>query len=176
MIVLLILMDFILNCVSTLLKCYVLLGLLVLHCNPSLLHCIGKISYQSSLYCGPFVWFVNILFVWAWLVWHCILFFFFFPYFMLLWSLYGYLLFKPSFARIGYNGAWSVATTSPIINNSNNGNDTKVFRSLSLSLALCHDFAWLLFFSFILWVFWNLIICVITLSTKTYFSRSVKLL
>ena len=78
MIVLLILMDFILNCVSTLLKCYVLLGLLVLHCNPSLLHRIGKISYQSSLYCGPFVWFLNILFVWAWLVWHCILFFFFF--------------------------------------------------------------------------------------------------
>ena len=75
-ILLLILMDFILNCVSTLLKCYVLLGLLVLHCNPLLLHCIGKISYQSSLYCGPFVWFVNILFVWAWLVWHCILFFF----------------------------------------------------------------------------------------------------
>ena len=31
------------------------LGLLVLHCNPLLLHCIGKISYQSSLYCGPFV-------------------------------------------------------------------------------------------------------------------------
>ena len=54
-ILLLILMDFILNCALTLLKCYVLLGLFVLHCNPSVLHCIGKISYQSSLYCGPFV-------------------------------------------------------------------------------------------------------------------------
>ena len=65
--------------------------------------------------------------------------YFFFPYSMLLWSIYGYLLFKPCFARIGDSGSWVVATTSPSINNRNNGDDTKVFWSLSLSL-LCMTF------------------------------------
>ena len=49
---------------------------------------------------------------------------------------------------------------SPSINNSNYS-----------EVSIYHDFAWLLFYSFILLFFWNLIICVITLLTKNYFSR-----
>ena len=106
------------------------LALLVLHCNPSLLRSIGKISYQCSLYCGPFVWFSN-----------CLLFEFvtdltlytFFSYSMFLWSTNGYLLLKSYVARIGDNGSWAVATSCSIINSSTTDIDTKVFWSLNLS-------------------------------------------
>ena len=139
------------------------LGIVVLHCNPSLLHCIGKISYESSLYCGPFVWFSNCLFLWMWLIWHCLLFF---SYSMFLWSTYGYLLFKPCIAWMGDNCSWTIVTTSASINNSCNGNDIKVFWILYLSWV-CMTFILPIYLLF----FWNLIICVITLSKKTCFSQ-----